>query len=264
MTVANSGVMTAPISIQLYSLREENARDLPGVLRRLGQIGFVGVETAGLYGHSAPDFRRLVEDAGMVISSTHSGLPVGDATGAILEEQAELGTPMLISGGGPADFATADAVRRTSELWAQAAENAAAANISVGYHNHWWEFESIIDGRPALEAFLGRTDPRVFAEVDTYWVQTAGTDAAGTISSMGPRARLLHLKDGPCIKEQPHVAVGSGAMDIPRVLAAGAGAEWHVVELDACASDMMDAVEASYRYLVGAGLSRGREAVTTR
>jgi hypothetical protein len=53
-------------------------------------------------------------------------------------------------------------------------------------------------------------------------------------------------------------AVGDGVLDIPAALAAGGSAEWHIVELDRCATDMFEAVERSYHYLVGEGLSQGR------
>jgi len=67
------------------------------------------------------------------------------------------------------------------------------------------------------------------------------------------------VKDGPAdAPPSPMVAVGDGAVDIPAVLAAAPGARWHVVELDRCATDMFEAVERSYDFLVGAGYSSGR------
>jgi sugar phosphate isomerase/epimerase len=85
---------------------------------------------------------------------------------------------------------------------------------------------------------------------------------------LGARVRRLHVKDGPGtapkpgrrgLEADPQTAVGSGALDIPAILAAATHAEWHVIELDECASDMFDAIEASYRYLTRHGFSRGRE-----
>jgi hypothetical protein len=53
-------------------------------------------------------------------------------------------------------------------------------------------------------------------------------------------------------------AVGEGVMDFPGIIQAGEGStEWLIVELDRCATDMMEAVEKSYKYLVGKGLARG-------
>jgi sugar phosphate isomerase/epimerase len=60
----------------------------------------------------------------------------------------------------------------------------------------------------------------------------------------------LHIKDGPCLRGKPQVALGEGEMDIPAILQAGAGfTEWAIVELDQCATDMLAAVEKSCLYL---------------
>jgi len=71
---------------------------------------------------------------------------------------------------------------------------------------------------------------------------------------------MLHIKDGPAVVSEPHVAAGEGVMDIPGVVQAAKGtAEWLIVELDYCATDMLEAVQKSYRYLVGRNLARGKE-----
>jgi sugar phosphate isomerase/epimerase len=73
---------------------------------------------------------------------------------------------------------------------------------------------------------------------------------------------MLHIKDGPCVKGQPMTAVGDGVMDFPPIVKAGAGiTEWMVVEIDSVAADrdMMEAVERSYKYLVGNKLAAGRK-----
>jgi sugar phosphate isomerase/epimerase len=68
----------------------------------------------------------------------------------------------------------------------------------------------------------------------------------------------LHVKDGPCQIEAPMTALGEGVVDIPGIVAAGAGStEWLVVELDRCATDMVEAVRKSYQYLIEKELGRG-------
>ena len=69
---------------------------------------------------------------------------------------------------------------------------------------------------------------------------------------------LSKLKKGPVTRDEAMMAVGAGRMDITAVIdAAGDNVEWLIVELDRCATDMMEAVEKSYEYLVGAKLARG-------
>ena len=106
---------------------------------------------------------------------------------------------------------------------------------------------------------LERLSPDVFFEVDTYWAQTGGADPAEVVGRLGSRAPLLHIKDGSCVKGEPHTAVGQGIVDFPAIVAAGGDAvEWMIVEFDDCATDMMEAVEKSQAYLTGKGLARGR------
>jgi sugar phosphate isomerase/epimerase len=250
--------MTAPISVQLYSLRAETAQDFEGVLRRLAAIGYVGVEPAGLLGLAPDRFRSIVDELGLTVSSAHSQLPVGNATNAVLDENEAIGATLVIAGGRPDDFADADAVKQTAERFNEAAANAAARGITIGYHNHWWELDHEIDGETPYDLLQRLMDPSIFVEIDTYWAKVGGHDPVDVITAAGPRARLLHIKDGPVEPRTPHVAVGAGNMDVPAIIAAGTAAEWHIVELDECGTDMFEAIEASHRYLVGAGLSAGR------
>jgi sugar phosphate isomerase/epimerase len=134
---------------------------------------------------------------------------------------------------------------------------AKAHGLELGYHNHWFEYE-LLDNRIATDVMLEHLDPDVFLEVDVYWVQTAGQSPVDVVRRLGPRAPLLHIKDGPCQIDVPMTALGEGVVDIPSVVAAGAGSvEWLIVELDRCATDMMEAVRKSYQYLSGKGLAHG-------
>ena len=79
------------------------------------------------------------------------------------------------------------------------------------------------------------------------------------VADLGSRARLLHMKDGPADEPKSAMtAAGAGAVDLAGIAAAADHAAWHIVELDRCETDMFDAVEESYRYLVGEGISKGR------
>ncbi len=79
------------------------------------------------------------------------------------------------------------------------------------------------------------------------------------IRELGARAPLLHIKDGSCKKEDPMTAVGEGVMDFHAIAEAGSSTvEWMIVELDECATDMMEAVEKSCTYLTEEGLAQGK------
>jgi sugar phosphate isomerase/epimerase len=252
--------VTAGTSIQLYTLREACAADFRAVLGRLGAIGFVGVETAGFHGLTGPEVRRTLDDAGLKASSAHVGWAKADEYEAALDEHQELGCDtVVIPALAPKSFADLDAIRAAADLINASNERVRARGLTLGYHNHYWELQSVIDDRPALLHLFDHVDDTVVAEVDVYWAQVGGIDPTQLVSELGERAALLHVKDGPAgDPSQAMVAVGDGAVDVRAVIAAAPAARWHIVELDRCDTDMFDAVERSYHYLVENRLSQGR------
>jgi sugar phosphate isomerase/epimerase len=250
-----------PAGVQLYSLREESARDFAAVLERVAAIGFVGVEFAGFYGVSGAEVGRLLEANGLEAASAHVGFAADDDFRAALDEHAAVGCDTVVIPAAPhTGFADPDQVRATADLVNHAASLARDRGVTLGYHNHYWELTPMPDGRPALLHFFEHADPDVVAEVDIYWAQVGGADPAAIVRDLGSRAALLHVKDGPAdVPGSSNVAVGDGAVDTPGVLAAAPSARWHFVEFDRCDTDMFTAVERSFGYLVASGLSRGRE-----
>jgi sugar phosphate isomerase/epimerase len=247
-----------PISIQLYTLRDECEKDYRAVIERVARIGYAGVELAGLYGLSATEVRSLVEDLGMRVSGTHvQGRVDGDDLERIADEAAATGAPFMVVPMLPPDrFNSADSVRKLAGRLAPAVGSAEARGMKLAYHNHNFEFVEV-DGRPAYDLFVESLHPDIVLEVDIYWAQTGGADPAALVERLGERVALLHVKDGPCTPSDDMVAVGDGKVDVPAALAANEAVQWHIVELDRFAGDMWDAVERSYDYLVGNGLSIG-------
>ena len=249
-----------PISVQLYSVREAAAKDFEGVLRRVGDIGFVGVEVAGFHDLTPQQYAAIVEDSGLVTSSAHLTDLSPDGLNAMLDKIQEIGCDVAVCAFMPPErFADLDAVKASADALNAANAIANSRGVSLGYHNHWWEFATSVDGQTAWSALIERLDTTVFAEVDIYWATLGGADPLQVIADLGDRLRLLHVKDGPCdVSESPMVAVGSGTLDIPAILTSAPTATWHIVELDRCATDMFTALADSLRYLVDSGLSRGR------
>jgi sugar phosphate isomerase/epimerase len=253
-----------PIAVQLYALRTAAAQDLPGVLERVARAGFLGVEYASLHDQAPRDVHRWTTDLGLVGVAVHRRLPSGAEGERVLDEAEELGVDtVVVPWADPARFADDAAIAALAEELRQAQTQAAARGMRLGYHNH--EFEPAArgaDGTTGLERLFELAGPGLLAEVDIYWATMGGADPAALIGRLGPRVRLLHLKDGPADpadRDAPQVAVGAGTVDVTGAIEAGDAVEWHVVELDSCATDMLEALTTSRRYLVDRGLSRGRD-----
>ena len=252
--------MTPPISLQLYTLRDLLAQDFEGTIRKVADMGFVGVETANMFGDSPVSAARLFRELGLTVSGAHSPLPLGDQKQEVLDTLGALQCERLIVPGQPPEkYKSLDGIKSICDALNEGAAVARAHGLQLGYHNHWFEYQPV-ENRIPVDVMLEHLDPDVFFEVDVYWVQTAGQDPAEVVRRLGARAPLLHVKDGPCQLEAPMTALGEGVVDIPSVVAAGAGStEWLVVELDQCATDILEAVRKSYQYLIEKGLGRGNK-----
>ncbi len=267
-----------PLSIQLYTLRQEAAEDFPGVLRRVAEIGYKGVEPAGFFNFSPAEFRKFVEDLGMVVSSTHRPWARPDNIQEVVDTCGILGTTLVAGGYGKEDFADLDAIKRTAEITARMNEELSAAGLTLVIHNHAWEFEKL-DGRIKHEIFA-ELCPDVQFELDTYWAANFGENSAPEMMRrFAKRSPLLHIKDGPLIRpasvynaetdtlevqtgaSASLLPVGSGKNDIEGIIGAMDPdvTKWLVVEQDNSDTDMFECVEASYRYLVGRGLAAGNK-----
>jgi sugar phosphate isomerase/epimerase len=254
-------IMPAPLALQLYTLRDVIDRDFEGTLRRVAELGYVGVETAFF----APEIthrqaRAAISAAGLQICSIHCELPLGDQRAAVLDQAAALGAQRIVWHGWPEDprYGTLDGIAELAGEYNAAAEAARSAGLTLGLHNHWWECR-MIAGRRAYQHLLEQIDPAIFWELDTYWATVAGCDAPAVVRELGARAPLLHLKDGPATPDAVKQALGTGTIDVPAIIAASAGnAEWLIVELDDYDGDMFTAVAESATYMISNGLAVGR------
>ncbi|NED98020.1 sugar phosphate isomerase/epimerase [Phytoactinopolyspora alkaliphila] len=242
--------MSTPLAVQLYSARDRLADDRAGVLRRLAEIGYAAVEPFAPTDDPA-GFRRIADDLGLAVCATHAtGLMRGEDAAEIFDAVHTLGTELVIVPGGipREEFATADGLARIADRLNGIADQARARGLRFGYHNHDHELEYIVDGRHALDVLADLLAPEIFLEIDTYWAAVGGADVPDLLRRHGDRVRLLHVKDGPVVRGEPNVAVGEGEIPVEDYLAAAPDA-WRVVEFDTCATDVLDALEASYRYL---------------
>jgi sugar phosphate isomerase/epimerase len=240
--------------VQLYSVREQLPVDRKGVLKRIAAAGYGAVEPFNIL--ADPDgLRADLDTAGLAVCSVHA-VPAGEQEADVLAAARTLGAgTVIVPYLPPARFATAESIAGVASDLNEMAARAADAGLRFGYHNHDFELSSIVDGKPALEVLVSLLDEPVLLEVDTYWAAVGGQDVPALLGRLGDRVRYLHVKDGPITKDDPMTAVGSGRMPVASILAAAPSAEWHIVELDRCATDMLTAVEQSLAWLAARGLA---------
>ncbi len=252
------------LGFQLYTVRREIEKDLRGTMRRIGEMGFVGVETYALPANIAlAEAARAFKDCGLQVFGMHTELPVGDQRENILRMADAYKCDHVIYPGWPQGdkFKNLDATKRTAETYNEVAAYLKSKGLHFGLHNHWWEFEKN-DGILPFYYLLRHLTADVFFEIDTYWVKTGGQDPTKVVKDFGRRTPFLHIKDGPAIKGDKayeQVPVGTGTMDFPSIVRAGGkNTHWLIVEFDEYAGDIFEGMKRSYSFLSSRGLGRGR------
>ena len=239
------------LSLQLYTVRADLDRDPEGTIARIAEIGFRQVEPFGLV-ERGPRLADLLRTHDLTAPTSHAHV-IGAELEPVLDTAVQLGVTTVIEPYvDPERWRTAEGVEQIAVQLNQIADRAGERGIAIGYHNHHFELESVIDGRHALELFAERIAPSVRLELDTYWAAAGGADVLALLDRLGERVAALHIKDGDrTLDPKAQVAVGAGSMPVAEILAAAPG-RLAVVELDDFAGEMFDAVSDSYAYLQAA------------
>jgi sugar phosphate isomerase/epimerase len=242
-----------PLGLQLYTVRDQLASGRSAVLEAIRGFGYAAVEPYDVL--TDPEALRAdLDEAGLAVCAVHAKA-LGEDAGAQLDGASTVGADtVIVPWADPERFADADAIAALARELNEAAARAAGRGLRFGYHNHAFEL-AMVGGRTGLEALADALDPAVLLEVDTYWAAVGGQDVPALLGRLGDRVRYLHVKDGPVTKDDPMTAVGGGRMPVAEILAACPSAEWHVVELDRCATDVLTAVRDSLGWLTSHGLA---------
>lgn len=250
-----AGPLSRPVGIQLYAVRDVIKQDVPGTLAALAALGYREVELAGLYGLSAAAFRVALDGAGLSAPAGHVGIPaLTDQLERTITEAKLLGHRYLILPWVGEEYRTVDGWRRAAELLNRAGERCREVGLTVGYHNHEFEFLPLPPGgdariRCGLDALLRFTERKLVTfELDLFWARKGGADALAYFREHRGRFRSVHVKD--MAADGAMVDVGAGVMDWPALLhaARAAGVEHFFAEHD-LAPDQMAFARASASYL---------------
>ncbi len=266
-----------PVGIQLYTVNADLMKDAAGTLKKISQIGYTEVETAGFGKLSAAQFRTLLKDAGLRAPSAHLMFGMQD-TGKLLDDAKTLGAEYAVSSiltaktfeKGMQDFIkslntmTADDFRRTAAKANEIGQQAMAAGLKYAYHNHNFEFRDVGGGQTGYDILLHETDPSLVRfEADCGWMKVAGKDPVDYLTGHADRFAMLHIKDFKNIAK-PVTALmspdaptptelGRGSIDLKSIVDAGlkAGIKHMFVEQEPPITEMsaIEAVGVDYKVL---------------
>lgn len=243
--------MVKPVSVQLYSIREAAAKDFPAALKRIAEIGFYGVEFAGLHGQTPKALAKVLGDLGLRAVSSFDGVPTRENASQLIDQAGILGYEVLVAGFGPEDMKTIDGVKACAEKLAAGVELIRSQGLTLTMHNHWWEFTQKFDGKYAWEIIMEAV-PGLGGELDVYWVTRGHADGVKVLNQWGKRVPMIHVKDGD-LNEQgdKFLPLGEGKVPLKKILAAAdeeTVRHW-VIEIDHCEVEMFEALKRSLEWL---------------
>jgi len=239
------------VGVQLYSIRDAMTADVLGSLKKVSDMGYKNVELADyadgkFYGYAPAEFKKIVNDLGMEIISSHAGV---EATGITTEnaqkmadDHAELGVKYCVQPWVNDEDRNIETYKRMIGDWNEVGKIMKDVGIQFGYHNHNFEFADLDGIIPYYDIFMPEMDADLITmELDMYWATKAGQDPVEMFEKYPGRFQLFHFKDGTT-KTEPYfdvikddiTSVGAGYIDFKRIWAARekAGMQYLFVEDD--------------------------------
>ncbi len=253
--------MSFPVAVQLYSVRDNMAEDFEGTIKKVKEMGYDGVEFAGLFGNAPEKVKAICEENGLVPVSAHVSFEeLAADPEKVIGDYATIGVkyiaiPYAVEERRPGAELFEDTVAGIRKF----AGIAKKYGITMLYHNHDFEFKKV-DGVYGLDLLYSTLSAdELQTEIDTCWVNVGGENPADYVVKYSGRAPVVHLKDFVMSgKDKPAKMyaligiddsaqadedegedfafrpVGYGVQDFPAILEAckKAGTGWVVVEQD--------------------------------
>ncbi|MBW5447549.1 TIM barrel protein [Cohnella sp. CFH 77786] len=245
--------MLHKFAAQLYTLRNELKKDFYDTLRTLSKMGWKAVQIDGLHGYPAAEIAAVLKETGLSAAGMHVGLNrMTRELDAVLEEARLFGTPYFFNHYLEGELQNEAGYRSAKRQLLEVSDKVKPLGFQVGYHHHEFEFETEVDGMPALDFVLQPEDGRALVpEIDTYWVKFAGRDPLEYLSKFPNRIPILHLKDMAGDGSKAFTELGNGVIDFAPILRWGEanGVQWYCVEQDDCPGSPFVSLETSLNHL---------------
>jgi sugar phosphate isomerase/epimerase len=239
-----------PVGLELFSVREELAKDPAATLSGVAKMGYECVEFFAPYYEWTPEHakevRKQLDDLGIKCYSTHNGMKSFRADGIekAIELNKILGAHYVVLASPGKEANTLDAWKQVADALSQADEKFSSAGLHAGYHNHDAEWKPI-DGKKPMEVIAANTPKSVMLQLDVGTCVEAGSDPVAWIKSNPGRIRSMHLKEWSP-NGGYHVLFGEGVAPWKELFAAAeskGGVEYYLIEQEGSRFPEMETAE---------------------
>lgn len=241
------------VGVQLYTVRNEMAKDFEGTLKSVAALGYKEFEFAGYNNKSPQEVRTLLSALGVTAPSAHFPLAAFEKdVNKTIETAKTVGHKILICPFlMPNERKTLDDYKRVCGILNRAGEACRAAGIQLGYHNHDFEFKEL-EGKLPMDLMLAECDKNlVKIELDLGWVVYAGKDPVELFAKHPGRFISFHVKDMNPNTKEITVELGNGNVDFKRIFANSkkSGVKHFFVEQDRSTMSPLESLKISMAYL---------------
>jgi len=248
----------------LYTVRNEMGQDAKGTLEKVAAIGYKYIEAVDyrdgkFYGMTPDEFKKQLNDLGMVPLSIHMGMVNLDNADKLIADVKAAGFKYFVAPIPPMGLAKFNREARSLAMTDNVdslvlvlnaiGQKCKAAGLEFLYHNHNFEFIANANGIVPMDYMLEKLDPEIVNfQIDLYWVVKAGVDPVAYFEKYPGRFKIWHVKD---MDDQGRFApVGTGSIDFAKLLAKKdvSGMQYYIVEQDQTFDGMkpLDAIKISH------------------
>jgi sugar phosphate isomerase/epimerase len=238
LALADRKRASIPVGLEMYSLREDEKRDMPGTLKAVAAMGYEGVEFWGMYADWTPahakEIRGLLDGLGLRCFSTHNRRAQleADALPATVELNRILGSRYAVMAS-PGEVKDDDGWKGVADLLTRAHETLKGAGLKAGYHNHEKEWKPLADGRRPMDVLTAGTPADFAFQLDIGNCLAGGGDPLAFIERNAARLRSYHVKDWSADPEKGYkVLIGEGSARWDALIEAAerSAVEYYLVE----------------------------------
>ena len=244
--------MKVKIAVQLFSVRNDCAKDFYGTLKEVAKIGYEGVEFAGYYEKSAEEIKKMLDDFNLKVAGTHIRIDtlLGDELKKTIEFNRIIGNKYLIVPILPEEM------RNSKEKWLEAAklfnkisDEVRKEGMYVGYHNHAMEFQKI-EGEYPWDIFFKNTVPDVVMQLDTGNAmkgEAKPEELIEIIKRYPKRALTVHVKEFSSKNDKAIIGEGDiNWKEFVKVCLGVGNTEWFIIEQESYAYSPVECIKKCY------------------
>lgn len=242
----------AKAGLELYSIKELMAKDVFSALKATAKAGFESVEFAGFFDKDAYELKDKLDELGLVVCGSHTGLGNFDDLDALFKINRIIGNKNIVLPGIPHEMCnSSQAWTGTAKVFTELGKKCRDAGFEFAYHNHASEFD-LFDGVTGYQIMLDNVDlDYVKLQLDMGWVVFAGIDAIPFLTSMAPYLLNIHAKQIKSIDDSDGTELDRGYVDYKPIIerCIELNVDDIILEQESFDMDMLQSIKISCDYI---------------